>query len=739
MTLFYSANSQLQGSSADTFESARLNPFEIIYDSSGSTPVRHRRSVPPSDTVRHSQIYQEIERSMSNSDPQLPLQRGNDHNVIHNLPPIVTIVDPPLRRSGSVVSSSASISSRNRIRHRVRMARRSNVDTPALPVATGASTPRKRRAIFPVRRRTSFKYRPADQSVPNFSAEGQLQQFLDYCYATSAALLAEVLPDTIMFHQLKRAVVLRKPKVVATAQEVKSSELATTNLTTPKNVRVTLPQKPTKRVTISSPIKESFKHTGYNPYSHPALPQNALDPAAAPTLDPQPHHPSQFSPGTIAAIIAAAARVSPSPPKSTMAAAAPKLDPQDPYTSFRRALLQSKTTTPTPFAAIFPQAKTLPSVTRKQISQMNRTLFLEVLLRRTIAAKIAYRLKGVHAQRVSTSDLDAGLDSSATGDRRGTAFDHHPHDLPRLLDSEDSETDTDLLNTNDLIEHNASLLSSELLPSPQISYSMEAKPWDLPHLPKVAKLTPPPTAQRGGSSSAESHAMVVAAALATTTNRSQLDPQSRRARPDLPADLYINDFNKQYFAQYQRPQEPREVYQLQPMNRSAETLSSSESESVAPPKSRSSSALQHTSHGNNTASTHTTMSTHHHRNKRSVSSATSSALHDLDIIANRLLAYLKEELELPMSPTFAVHAPPPLLALTAPLAPLAAPKEPPVPAMLTTKSFSMRHWSHGPDVQSMRASIKAVSEGSLCTEDLRSQSSRATEYKPVALTRVSET
>ncbi|CAH2353149.1 hypothetical protein CLIB1423_09S03862 [[Candida] railenensis] len=833
---------------------ARHNPFEVIYDSSGgSSPTKNQRPLSHTDEIRHSQIYQDIEYSMSNQlNPSPPrshvhsridqLSPSRESNVIRQSHPIITVVDAPqVKRSGSIVSSSASLRSRNRIKSRTKIARRkelqdySTKEAPESSSEYGSKKNKKKGFFsqfqFPVKRTTSLKRKPSfaynslGQSVPNFHQKSDFDKFIDYCFPRgSNQLLADILPKQLKFYEFKQLILSRRPDLIGLWKNVDDTDLATATCATlptappkvkkahkveiiesakPKIKRSKSKTKPKglhpqlksiipsrkskvvplskKRVTISSPIKESFTHNGVNPYitttaaaavaeaaaaSATNRPINTLnkqkdypleldivtntDPDSIPmTLDPTTSkmggiNSAQLSPGTIAAVIAAAGMSSLNSSLSPAPTLPPSLSPpvsgNNPYSNFRNELFNSQTVKPIPYATMFPDtnSRPFPHLTRKDISQMNRTLFLEVLLRRTISAKIDYRLKTYTEKRLSSNELDT--DSSSKSETT-QAFNDRYNDIPKLSSSEDSDTDDDSINTNDLIEHNASLLSSELLPSPQISYSTDLfgklGAFDLPHLDQLSqksqvsvelikKWTPEPvtTPPRDHQlvdttrSSSETVAAVIAAATASQRTRSGSisgnvllrssgiisNPPTARTRsvstpisaipqtlqpaistiPEtrsfstnrvLEEDLFINDFNKTYFAQYGPQNKAKDntlensglksnMYQLKPLNRSAETLSSSEESEKAPvldPTSSNdtnsgshshsnsnSNSTQLSSHSNSHVTANTTASSDHHRNKKSVSSAASIGLiNDLDDMASRISTFMQEEFNFP--------------------------------------------------------------------------------------------
>lgn len=584
---FYSASSQIRDPSPEKKEKEKeeqeqeqerdflspspANPFGVLYDSNSPSPHRNRNSK-MGDNIRHSQIYQEIENRVTS--PQRSMNYTNDllptSQFSPATPPIITIVDEPkVKRSGSIVSSSASLRNRNRIKSRTKIARKNDLpDSQRDSEDVATDKPKKSKKAkksstlfqFPVKRTTSLKrrssitYNSLGQSTPNFHSQDDMDSFLDYCFS-SGTLMVELLPKYMRFFEFRQLIAKRKPDLSYNSKEVRSTELARAtlaNLEPPPAPPIQLPVKPNnvslkpsnlvrsakgkslnrkgkpkplsrlsskrkpksrKHVTISSPIKESFVHHGYNPIfttttaaaavaeaalgntpvRNPLL-SNAVDyplnldivsntdhGSIPMTLDPisklggyNSMELAQLSPGTIAAVIAAAgmsslASSSPSLPQSLPTSLSPPMS-NNPYTNYRNAFYNSKSKKPLTYPQLFPQVgEAPPNVTRKEIQQMNRTLFLEILLRRTIAAKVGYRLSNT-TQRLSSLELNTSDNSSSSEDKNSPQ--DIKHDIPKLSGSDDSDSDDDSINTNDII-HGKSLVSSDLLPSPQISYSTD--------------------------------------------------------------------------------------------------------------------------------------------------------------------------------------------------------------------------------------------------------------------------
>lgn len=439
---FSPGNSHEQLLPPNTHRRVISNPFEIIYDpevasigaqlptdtrslqrlkSPGYLDIErtidqghaHRRN-------RSSQIFS-VEPSPKSRTPHgedmltptriqstLPGSRHPDHP---DIPPVVTIIEGQsiLRRGNSVISSEASLRHRNSIRNRTKMVRKIDLQ----PVGRAAASPqtppkkptRRLRFTFPVKRQRSLKRNPSYQPLSAAAAKFETAHDLYSYYFThdGPRMIRELLPPSMLsFAYTKLASI--NPTLHQSLRRTKMDDTFTSIFigTTDKKQ-------------ISAPIKGTFKKND-NP----------------PLNDPEIHY-------DLSKAI---------------------------FDKYRNAVFANKVKTPLTFYDIFPEEIENSLVTPEDAEFFTTKLYLEVLLRRTLAAKINYRLKGTRVPNFGTSS-DSAFSQDSDSNGEGPYNKHQS--LPKLS-TDSGNSDSDSVNTDDLMQQNASLYSG-LLPSPQISYS----------------------------------------------------------------------------------------------------------------------------------------------------------------------------------------------------------------------------------------------------------------------------
>ncbi|CAN3372304.1 hypothetical protein DIURU_004570 [Diutina rugosa] len=229
------------------------------------------------------------------------------------------------------------------------------------------------------------------------------------------------------------------------------------------------------------------------------------------------------------------------------------------YSRYRQEVFNGNYQTVPQFQQIFPNDLSLLST--NEVNRANRTILLELLLRRTVAAKIEYRLKkfGIPQRSASSSSGDSSL--TKPHDRVGTdtfkVSDAGPPPLTKdngsdLNDDEDIES----INTDVILQHNADLLS-ELLPSPQLT---EASSFGL----GVLKSGSGPSLLRPTVPSPHSYA------LASAENYQNLTEPQKLASRERQKAGFLDDAVAR-----------SGLYQLRPVPRSEATSSSSSSKSIS--------------------------------------------------------------------------------------------------------------------------------------------------------------
>lgn len=534
------------------------NPFEIVYDPAAATstaPValdaqsieRYKspgyleieKAIGRGHTHRNersSQIFSPTSSPYKRSSPESTGALARSRLPAHSeIPPVVTIIGEQsiLKRASSVISSEASLRHRNSIRNRSRMVRRADLQPPQKPhspvlIAPQPATPpkpsRRLRFTFPVRRQKSFKRASHYRSLAAGPAKFETASDLYNFYYNQDA--ARVIRELLPHSMLFHAYT-NLPSINPTLHQ----RLRRTVMDSTYTSNVVDSSRP-----ISAPVVGTFRKKNA-PLGDPT---NTYDLARAV------------------------------------------------FDKYRNAVFANKRTTPGTFYEMFPEERSSTLVSPEDADFYTTRLCLEVLLRRTTAAKIKYRLKGNKRPKMANgSDIDSSPDSDSSASQS-----NKNESLPRLS-ADSGESDSDSVNTDDLMQQNASLYSG-LLPSPQISYSSNifGSDFDLP---------------------------------INETNLKQVSPPLKS--PILDTRRFSQD-----------------SYRLQPMNRSMVTLSSSE-ESVSPARQASGELLTIDSEVRNSSTSKEDSSREFSRDKRrkSLSTAHSSLLHDLDGLTSELSSYMKDD------------------------------------------------------------------------------------------------
>lgn len=521
--------------------------------------------------------------------------------------PIVTVIDQPPARTGLVVSRNASLRHRNTIRSRNRMAKKTDMSPQAYSTSAQPSGSRKLDFLFPVNRKTSFKrkkYQKVASSTPKFQLEGEMQAF--FANREVAALVRELLPRNVKVYDYNHLHWCKPPlnKIQLYAQISANNEFSF----------ITAP-------IISAPVKGTFVKLTKR-------------------LPPQDH---LFS---LQDVI---------------------------YEKYRNTVLANKYPIPPPkFDEIFPDEVDNTLLLPREVDHINRKLLFELLLRKTVAAKIEYRLRrGPVADRyVSPAYTSSSYssDSTASSSRPSRHKSPKKEPVPKLTDlSLATSSDSGSINTDDLMQHNASLFL-ELLPSPQISYASDIfgsgfkiihdndsspiRPGNVLLRPKRSK----PDFGRSGSGKLRLTAAkegsrespLVSSPIQFSSSSKYSSPQKKSSPSWLPEARYIHNFNKSYFAHYDASAKLDEVektlfnstvYQLKPMNRSHETLFTADSNRVSEKDVLDTTAvgLALESHRNSDYLTDSSFEKHRsstEKNRNSQSTQNTSILHGLEDVSS---------------------------------------------------------------------------------------------------------
>lgn len=418
------------------------NPFDVLYDPSKSprhlsSSEERRGPTTPRVYAKNSTRKLYTPKNIYTPEQIMSPNHGN-RRVLSGVPPVITMIDQSaLHRSSSIVSREASLRHRHSIARRNKMINKKSLDVYSPTNDSSSiygseykykpvqkqSVGQKLKFLFQVRRKTSLKQKSAYRLLremrdkrSNFQSKQELEDFFKNTNASQ--LMRELLPAKMkVFDYNNVGLLTRKPIIQKRSRHFNINENNEFTIVSPLN----------DRLKISAPLKDSFvKHTNTNA-GHWRTSRN-----------PEP----EFS--IVDSI----------------------------YSRYRDSILHGNYQIPPKFNDLYPQETHNNLITLTDVENMNKKILLEVLLRRTLAAKIEFRLKRSGHPRKrkghkKTSDSDdesySSSDSEAKHDVR------HSH-IPKLIhtDSEDSPDD-ESLDTDDLMQQNASLFSG-LLPSPQISY-----------------------------------------------------------------------------------------------------------------------------------------------------------------------------------------------------------------------------------------------------------------------------
>ena len=392
---------QKQYRNSNSDQAKRSNPFEVLYEPHKVHSPSHYNT-PLSESFRYLEM--EHNDAMNRDKDEIDTSYNN----------IVTVIDSTdgVNRTGSMISRSATLRNRNRIKTRNKMVRKNDID----PDPEKPKQKSKLAFLFPVRRERSLKqkpkYVPLNRS-PKFSSSREFQEFFDKSNASN--LLAEMLPPKMNYFKYKR-LFLPDPKLITSNAYYQITR---------NNSFIINPKTQASKMIISLPIKDTFTKNGEK---------------KVPELD------RQFQPDFAS----------------------------EAYNKYRISVFSNKLNTVPSFYQLFPEEAGLGMINASELEKISKMLLFEVLLRRTIAAKIDYRLKhNGYFKRKSNNNASSKGDSSTESHSGSSSNDERfdNQNLPKLSKSHtNSSSNDESINTDELLQQNASLYSG-VLPSPQISYS----------------------------------------------------------------------------------------------------------------------------------------------------------------------------------------------------------------------------------------------------------------------------
>lgn len=508
----------------------------------------------------------------------------NAFTTAHNQIPTVTVIDDSqLRRGNSVVSKLASLRHRNGIRKRNKMVRKEDLpDGLIVDELTSSGTESKGRKkkqpkvsfLFPVRRRRSFNYYPI-KAAPKFSSEDEFDKFMKTNGGDQA--MRELLPQSMAAYKFTNIISL----------------IPTINIY-PQLMQMPPPQP------IFHDSEKPLVDTQAQKQAHPAHGRSLAPPRL--------QRPQQL---TYSDNVEYKERI---------------------FKSYRQAVFAGKYGRPPQLHEVLPLE--LLYVTAREKEQLETRLLFEVLLRRTIAAKIDFRLKQQgfkkHDKKPKEKPSQNFLSSSSSG----------PSDRPdKHLGRRNRREPRTPRNTKpgkDLDNQNASLLSDPL-PSPQISFNanmfdpvynsspISVEHWKQKYMSNFER-SPRKFSEKSVTASKPSeHLRDPSQTYVYNFDNVDLVSKKDRSTPNL------SNVN---------------LYSMQPVTRSEATFTSSEEESVVHDFSNDNIHRVSDSTAETKSNSRDSRSTEHHDNERkraSASTTNTSVLQSLDDLSDSVVHYLRSE------------------------------------------------------------------------------------------------
>ncbi|OBA19919.1 hypothetical protein METBIDRAFT_12950 [Metschnikowia bicuspidata var. bicuspidata NRRL YB-4993] len=324
--------------------------FDILYDENPTKSHSHTISSDFPPEKLKSPSYIEIERAIL-AGHTLRSDRNSPHA------PTVTMIDEKLPRSGSIISNDASIRHRGTIKRRNKMTRREPSDHAAVLLSlvlsvhsqaekVSSGRPKRSRlfSVFPVRRRTSYKYYPIQrrEQVLRFTSQKEVDDYFLINNITS--LMKELLPSTMANFEYKK---LRRPNPLLVSHPVRFDMSPDACFT---------------RLDIDPTARHESKHVTEHVRSCYKLGPNTL-------ASEHGCRNSQSKSPEIARH------------RSFLSAV---------YTNYQRITFAGKRQIPLKLETVLPLENKM--ITDSERDSLNTQILMEVLLRRTVAAKIEFRL-----------------------------------------------------------------------------------------------------------------------------------------------------------------------------------------------------------------------------------------------------------------------------------------------------------------------------------------------------------
>lgn len=593
------------------------NPFDILYDiqkaPSKSTAIS-------SDKPLKSASYIRIEEEIRSGTPQKATgvsRYSVDPTQLGSPPPVVTVVgDGMVRRGGLVISRLASLRNRNSIRLRNKMVHRHDIDNDSTSVFSMVSKRKRKRNVlsfvFPIKRKTSLKYRPVSPALNKFDTQQDANEY--FLTHNIASLMRDILPREMLTYNFK-GLLKMKPTLHSQPEQFAISRAADFTMLNNLDHRI-----------VTSSLREEQMAQKSVPF----------DKISSKTSSEQERRQIFISTVT---------------------------------KEYRNRVFAGRYTVPPRVHHILPFEAGLLSP--EENVAVDTMLALEVLLRRTLAAKIGYRLNSGLARKRLGAMRREGPQSSSSSDHSGPDSQHHQkhHESngdQRRKSSENSRRSSSV-HTKKLLKE---IVPSEAFPSPQISFasqlSFSSRFFDYNASRTRGNLESIDEKYRLQEASVELPqsretrvhqtpiTYITTSSLYSDDNGVEDSSRPKEATtwplkeqaamsPTL-SNIFVNDFNKVFFENERRRQKDNSLsnlnmYSLRPVNRSVATLSSSGDMGVS--EKLTSAPSESSQFGKRTDPELLSYASSYRKGKRASGSTTrTSIIHSLDNLASSVNEYL---------------------------------------------------------------------------------------------------
>lgn len=403
--------------------------FDILYDQSPTKSQHMRMSSDITSEKLKSPSYIEIEKAILAGHA---FGGSHDNSYAHT---VTMIEDKNLRRTGSVISKEAGLRYRNTIKRRNKIMKRQPIEQSAMlsPLvfsvdskARKAGKPKrcKMLSIFPVKRRTSYKYYPVQKIDPNSRFNSQEDVDKHFLLNNITSLMKDILPSTMSTFEFKKIHHIHPLLESHPARFAISRDAQFTRLDTKPRVRTT--------------SKVAFKDTVFEGNSNLSTTRSVDKTGSTQSEDPD--------------------------------LANRKIFLKEVYANYRKISFAGKRNIPLKMETVLPLESEMMTAAEREV--LNTQILLEILLRRTLSAKIEFRIGQTRPRRVSAS-RNSSFSNAPSFSSSSSHSDSNVNDENERYDPEKNPKSGKRSNSRkDRSTPGPEEFSSlsEFLPSPQISF-----------------------------------------------------------------------------------------------------------------------------------------------------------------------------------------------------------------------------------------------------------------------------